>query len=99
MPRDVVAIETKLVVPLEHSEIQRLLYLVHRDLARVRGNIVMAEEKLEEMKDPNHKAPGRIRKKALQTIATAPEQRAVLEGAQEALQEALRQGREAGLIG
>lgn len=90
---------TEISVTLEHEGIERILFLIHRDLARVRGNIIMAEEKLESFKDPNVKVPGRIRDKAQRTLQTAPKQQAVLEAAQGALQDALREARAEGLVG
>ena len=84
------------------QEIHRILHLVHRDLARVRGNILMAGERLEanRNRDPNQKQlPGSVRKQAEDTLRTGPEQQRVLEGAQEALRDALAKARERGEVG
>lgn len=82
------------------KEVQRLLHLVHRDLARVRGNILIAQERLaEEELAGKGILPGSMRKQAYQTIETGPEQQRVLEGAQNALRAALTAARERGEVG
>jgi hypothetical protein len=79
-------------IALRPSEMQRIALLVHQDLARVRGNIVMAEEKIQ------GRLPGKVRQRALETIRTGPEQRDVLEGAREAISEGLKQCRKKGYL-
>lgn len=83
--------EPLIEVLLRPSEIERLNLLVHQDLARVRGNQVMAEEKLSKSK-----LAGNIRKRAIDTINGTPHQRAVLEGAREALSEGMKICRQRG---
>lgn len=78
------------------QEIHRVLHLVHRDLARVRGNILMAQERLDYDKNrgPNEKGlPGNVRKQSYKVLESGPEQQQVLEAAQEALRAALADAR------
>lgn len=74
----------------DEKEVQRILYLLHRDLARVVGNQVLAEEQLEAHKVGAIRLSGRMRQRAEQTVATTPEQERVLRGAQNALRDALK---------
>lgn len=79
------------------KEIQRLLHLVHRDLARTRGNIVIAQERIDAEKASDRPIlPGSMRKQALRILETGPEQQKILEDAQNALRAALVEARESG---
>ncbi len=89
----------KYTIELDIPEIQRMLYLIHRDLARVEGNIVLARRKLDSARIGSYSLPGNVRKKAVQTIETAPAQAQVLYGAQYALQQALKVARDQGELG
>lgn len=82
------------------EEIHRLLHLASRDLARVRGHMVMAAERLEiEAKAGRPILAGRQRHSAQKTIETGPGQRKVLEQAIDAMRDALAGAREEGKIG
>lgn len=74
----------------DEQQVQRLLFLLHRDLARVVGNQVLAEEQLEAHRN-GHRLSGRQRERAERTVATTPDQERVLRGAQAALRDALKQ--------
>lgn len=88
------------VVAFESEQaLQRVSYLIHRDLARTLGNIQIAQERLVEAQQTRNSLPGNQRRKAVQVLATAPEQAQVLRGAQEAVQSALRAARNQGRIG
>lgn len=78
------------------QEINRVAYLVHRDLARVEGSVVLAKELFSEAEEEGRRLPGRVRSKAKATLDAAPEQARVLRGARAALQRALRVARENG---
>lgn len=81
---------TKIVVEFaSEKQIQRILYLANRDLCRTVGAEVLAREKLESMQE-GVKLPGRIKKNAVQTVESAPQQQEVLEGAIEALKLGLK---------
>lgn len=82
---------TKIVVEFDNEQqVQRLLYLANRDLCRSVGAEVMAKEKLDSQQETGQRLPGRIRKNAVQTIETAPQQQEVLEGAMDALKLGLK---------
>lgn len=82
------------------QQVQRLIYLAHRDLCRVEGSIVLAQEKLDNDGINNEKRlPGNVRKRAEETVNAGPKEATVLEDAIEALRECLRKGREAGVVG
>lgn len=85
------------VFPSEQAA-QRAMYLVQRDLCRVRGAILMAEERLEVL-ETTGKLPGSQRRAARQTIESAPDQANVLGEAYEAFQAGLKQARDEGRIG
>lgn len=87
------------VVFESEQALQRVSYLIHRDLARTLGNIQIAQERLVEAQQTRNSLPGNQRRKAVQVLATAPEQAQVLRGAQEAVQSALRAARNQGRIG
>lgn len=80
---------------MTEKQIQRLIYLAHRDLCRVEGAILLAQERL----DDRDNLSGNQRKQALQTIKAGPEQSDVLEGALEALRGSLRDARRQGTVG
>lgn len=86
------------VFPSEQAA-QRAMYLVQRDLCRVRGAILMAEERLAILDEPNGKLPGSQRRAARQTVESAPDQARALGEAYEAFQQGLREARERGDIG
>lgn len=71
---------------LAEQQVQRLVYLASRDLCRVVGAQVLAEEKLERRDELG----GRVRKQAQKTIASTPKQAEVLEEAMSALQAGLK---------
>jgi hypothetical protein len=76
----------------DDQEVQRALYLVHRDLCRVLGNIVIAQERVEadEHSDDDDERPtGRQRQKAHDTLRSAPQQAVNLRKTQRALQKAV----------
>ena len=83
----------------DEQQVQRLLFLVHQDLARVVGNIVLSEEKLDDAKAAGIRLPGRIRTKAVEVLKTAPDQEKRLRATQEALQAGLKAARERGEAG
>lgn len=74
----------------DEKEVQRCLLLLHRDLARVVGNEVLATEQLEAHRAGTNRLSGRMREKAEQTVKTTPEQERVIRGAQRALRDALK---------
>lgn len=78
------------------QEVQRCLLLLHRDLARVVGNQVLAEEQLEMHKNGTIRLSGRMRSRAQQTLDTTPEQERVIRGAQTALRDALKHAQKGG---
>jgi len=80
----------------DEKEVQRILYLLHRDLARVVGNQVIAEEQLEAHKSGAIRLSGRMRERAERTVQTTPEQERVLRGAQNALRDALKHAQKNG---
>lgn len=85
---------TKIVVEFDsEQQVQRLLYLANRDLCRSVGAEVLAKEKLESMQE-GAKLPGRIKKNAVQTVESAPQQQEVLEGAMDALKLGLKASKE-----
>lgn len=83
------------VKAMTEKEIQRLIYLAHRDLCRVEGAVLLAREKLE----AEGNLSGNQRKQAVMTIKAGPEQAEVLEGALAALRGSLREARSAGMVG
>lgn len=81
------------------KEIQRLLHLVHRDLARVRGNILIASERLEAEEHAGKPIlAGTMRKQAQRIMESGPDQQKVLEDAQNALRAALNDARGRGEV-
>lgn len=72
------------------EEVQRILFLLHRDLARVVGNQILAQEKLDDHQSGVRRLSGRMREKAQQTVETTPKQEEVIRNAQGALQDALK---------
>lgn len=81
---------TKILVEFDNEQqVQRLLYLANRDLCRSVGAEVLAKEKLESQ-DGGDRLPGRIRKNAVQTVESAPQQQEVLEGAMDAMKSGLK---------
>jgi hypothetical protein len=78
------------------QEVNRVAYLVYRDLARVEGSRVLAQEQFSEAEAEGRRLPGRMRAKAKATLDAAPEQARVLRGARAAIQRALRAERENG---
>lgn len=87
------------VVFQDENEIQRCLYLLHRDLARVVGNQVLADEQLEAHKSGRDRLSGRMLDKARQVVATTPKQERIIKGAQSALRDGLKQARREGVSG
>lgn len=75
------------------QEIQRILYLVHQDIARCEGNIILAQRKMDRHTSGEAPLAGRMRRKAAQVLDTTPAQIEVLVGAQNALRTALREAR------
>jgi hypothetical protein len=74
----------------DERQVQRILFLLHRDLARVVGNEVLATEQLEAHNRREIRLSGRQREKAQQTVNTTPEQEQVIRGAQSVLRDALK---------
>lgn len=75
------------------EQINRTLLLIHRDLARVMGEIQIAQERLSD----TTRLSGRMRKKAQSVLESAPRQEAVLRAAQEAMRATLRDLRSEGV--
>jgi hypothetical protein len=74
------------------QEVQRLIYLAHRDLCRIEGALVIAERRLEDRDN----LAGRMRRNAVQTVESAPAQIQTINAALEALRGSLAANRNEG---